>query len=296
MIKNLFLSAERVPLFSWRSVFEHTGLLKGLFLRVSLVISSSLSVEVGLCAVDLVKRVFQLKRKTNLLTVALYFKQCWVSLQRHYAGSFDRHEVLSVPVSLTRSGLPRIIPKKICWKILRRDEEAYRLVLLYRYLFGLSKLIELAAKVSKATFKSITSPTEEVDSLKEVLGRIKESYPVLSARYFPWITSIPLNKGMRWEPTWKSTPMVESSFGKRPLLGLPSLLSFQRMRPHVIQRIFSRIWNMRSQPSLEILIKFIQFQKVYSLLVFYFIIGFYIHMIRWIPVSLILTWIGMRRV
>lgn len=36
---------------------------------------------------------------------------------------------------------------------------------------------------------------------------VRELSPSLFETYTPWISTIPLNKGMRWIPTWKSTPM-----------------------------------------------------------------------------------------
>lgn len=231
-LMNLFKSAEKVPSFSWRSMFEHAGLLKGLLLRVPLVISSSLSTEVGLAVVYFVRKVYRLKQKG--LTTALYLKQCKVSLQRYYADSYDRRLALSVPVSLTRSGLPRIIPSIIRRKIMKRDENADRLVKLYLSWFSVSKIIALAPRLSRATLSSIITPTRDVDSLKGVMSKVRESYSILSERYWPWISTIPLYKGMTWEPTWKSTPMVEGRLRQKGQPGgpktviLPILLFFEQ--------------------------------------------------------------------
>ena len=116
---------------SWRSVFKHARQLKGLLLRVPLIVSASLSVEVGLASVDFVRKVLAMKRKSGLLFTALYLKQCSVSLQRFYAGSFQKTDSLSVSVSLTRSGLQRIIPSVIRRAIRKKDSLADRLVRLY---------------------------------------------------------------------------------------------------------------------------------------------------------------------
>lgn len=43
---------------------------------------------------------------------------------------------------------------------------------------------------------------------------IKEYFPRLQRKYMPWISTIPLEKGMKWVPTWKSTPMTGRQFKK----------------------------------------------------------------------------------
>jgi hypothetical protein len=108
-------------------------------------------------------------------------KQCRVSNQRYYAGYFNRHEPLSVYVSLTRTGIPRIIPARLRWKIARRDAEADKLVQLSLSWFGVSKLIKLALKISSAELKSIITPTEDIEELRSVLGEMKISFPKLQS-------------------------------------------------------------------------------------------------------------------
>ncbi|TXG46230.1 hypothetical protein EZV62_028261 [Acer yangbiense] len=95
-----------------------------------------------------------------------------------------------------------------------RDDRADKLVKLYLSWFGLSRLVELAKHISKATFSSITTPTKDIDKLKGVLGLVKTMFPKIQQRYLPWLASIPLEKGMRWLPTWKSTPMDGKQFTK----------------------------------------------------------------------------------
>lgn len=54
---------------------------------------------------------------------------------------------LSVPISLTRSGLPRIIPPYHRKWIRRRDERADILFRLYLSAFSLARVIRLAKRV-----------------------------------------------------------------------------------------------------------------------------------------------------
>ncbi|KAH0709154.1 hypothetical protein KY284_010581 [Solanum tuberosum] len=63
---------------------------------------------------------------------------CTVSLQRYYAGCYSKNDTMSVPVSLTRGGIPKIIPA-----------------------------IAVAPKMKKDTFQSITTPHSDIDSVRE---------------------------------------------------------------------------------------------------------------------------------
>lgn len=151
----LFNLVQRVPTFSWQSLFEQTRLLKGFLLRVPLIISGVLSREVGLAAVLFVREVIRLKRKSGLLFVALYLKQCGVCLQRYYAGSYQKGDSISVSVSLTRCGIPKIIPSVLRKHVRARSDRGDIIVKLYLSWFSLAKLVELAPRVSKDTFQSI---------------------------------------------------------------------------------------------------------------------------------------------
>ncbi|KAH0735019.1 hypothetical protein KY285_010726 [Solanum tuberosum] len=71
---------------------------------------------------------------------------CTVSLHRYYAGCYSKNDTMSVPVSLTRGGIPKIIPT-----------------------------IAVAPKMKKATFQSITTPHSDIDSVREVLGEMNTS-------------------------------------------------------------------------------------------------------------------------
>lgn len=93
-----------------------------------------LTVEVDLAAAHFVRNVYRLNRGSGLLFTALYLKQCRVALQRYYAGSPIKNEPLSVRVSLTRSGLPRIIPKRLRHVISCKDDRADVVVRIYIYI------------------------------------------------------------------------------------------------------------------------------------------------------------------
>jgi hypothetical protein len=214
---HLFNLHERVHPYRWRSVFEGTVQLKGVLIRAALAASGCVTVEVGLLVCSLAKRILALKRDSGLLFVALYLKQCSVSLQRFYA-STDKQLIMnqssSVSVSLSKTGIPRIIPKHLRFVIMRRDARADLLVKVLLTLFSLSRIIMLAKPVSKGLFKSITDPPKDLDLVLETLSVLKYNIVILTKTYVPWIREIPLNKGFSWMPSWKSTPNLDTSKDK----------------------------------------------------------------------------------
>ena len=89
--------------------------------------------------------------------LALYLKQCASSLQIAYGGDRRPHDRLPVPVSLTRSGFPRIIQFFIRRQMYKKDDKADMLVKILLSLFNLSKIILLAKRMDFSTFASIVS-------------------------------------------------------------------------------------------------------------------------------------------
>lgn len=149
-------------------------------------------------------------RKSGSCFTALYLKQCTVSLQRYYANTFDPKVKLTVFVSLTRCGIPRVIPAVLRSHIRRRDCHGDMLVKLYLSWFGLANAMLVAPKVTRSTFASIVTPHPDIERVREVLEEIKTSFRDLQPLYLPHLRAIPLVKGITWEPTWKSTPILDS--------------------------------------------------------------------------------------
>lgn len=152
------------------------------------------------------KEVVRLVNRSGPLFTALYLKQCASSLQMAYGSSKVKPSLLPVPVSLTRGGLPRIIPAFHRHKIRRRDDYSDRLVQLYLSFFSLSKLIELAPKINRSTFSSIVTPVTDLDRVIGFVSKVKEKMKSLLDRYTPYVSSIPVHQGMSWVPTWKAVP------------------------------------------------------------------------------------------
>ncbi|KAI4347829.1 hypothetical protein L6164_008608 [Bauhinia variegata] len=167
------------------------GAVAGFLFALLRIITDGLTKELCIGSYLFAKQVAYLGRKSGWLFVALYLKQCSASLMQWYA-----HETptlpkkLSIPISLTRLGLPWIIPP-FHRKIIRRDERSDTVVKFYHSLFTLAKVIRLAKRVTKATFHSL------IDSLDAPLGVsrfVQKAFAIGEARlerYAPKIQEIP---------------------------------------------------------------------------------------------------------
>ncbi|XLR34038.1 hypothetical protein HN51_043317 [Arachis hypogaea] len=135
----------------------------------------------------------RLGKRSGWLFLALYLRQSRVCLQRFVARDSIPSD-LSPAVSLTRSGLPRIIPSFHRRKI---REGNHLVIQLYMSFFTVSRLIPLAKKIDKSLFDSIITPGP-LESVKDVIYEMKSSFPGLLERYIPDLKSIPLNQGLEY--------------------------------------------------------------------------------------------------
>ena len=123
---------------SKKGFFPRVGFLCGLVVLFNLI---TVKVKWSLISL-LVKRINALGRKSGWLFTALYLKQASTCLMQYYAVQDPGlPQKLSVPVSLTRKGLPRIIPPFHQKWISNRDERADMLVKFYLSAFSLIKVI-----------------------------------------------------------------------------------------------------------------------------------------------------------
>lgn len=143
--------------------------------------------------------------RSGSLFLALYFKQCRVCLQRTVGEDTTPFD-LSVSVSLTRGGLPRIIPSFHRRKIREGDTAVIQL---YMNFFSVSKWIPLAPKVTRKTLETVVTPTDYFSALA-VAERLTSCAKALLDRYVPDMATIPFKQGLRFIPTWKSVPSVPS--------------------------------------------------------------------------------------
>lgn len=139
------------------------------------------------------------------------------TLQMAFGGDKVDPGLLPVPISLTRTGYPTIIPAFHRAMIRKRDERAAQLVRLYLSFFSLSKIILLAKRIKKDTFKSIGTRWSDQDRIVSLIGDFKEFIEILTWRYLPFIRDIPWFTGMSWEPTLQALPSVwlENPYGRR---------------------------------------------------------------------------------
>lgn len=204
--RELFNITLHLSPIRWQKAIRRSSIIQGLCGKASLIIFDGLSKEICIAAYLFSKEVIRLVRKSGPLFTALYLKQCSSSLQMSYGTLKFKHSLLPVPIALTRTGLPRIIPSFYRMRIRRRDDRADLLVQLYLSFFSLAKLIELAPKISSATFSSISTPATDLDSIVGFVSKVKTKMKSLFDRYCPFIRSIPVYQGMEWVPTWKAIP------------------------------------------------------------------------------------------
>lgn len=104
---------------------KNLGLLVYIYKKIILIIATDgLTKELCIGAYLVAKQVIQLNRRSGPLFTALYLKQAATCLQQAYAGVSQSHSLLPVPVSLTRSGYPKIIPSFHRKILMKKDQKA----------------------------------------------------------------------------------------------------------------------------------------------------------------------------
>lgn len=114
--------------------------------RKTLVTADGLTKEMRVSVYLYAKEVKRLYKASGALFLALYLKQALFCLWRWSRRPHDR---LPVPVSLTRSGFPRIIPSFIRRQKYKKDDKADMLVKIWLSLFHFSKIIKFAKWISQ---------------------------------------------------------------------------------------------------------------------------------------------------
>lgn len=154
--KDIFsrvLSARKSLRLDWRLAFRRLAVIKALAAKISLITFGSLTKERSIAAHIVGKRVVRLIRKSGYLTAALYLKQCAVCLQQAYAG--QKITSVSTPVSLTRTGYPRIILSYHRRMIRKKDSKSDKLVQWYLSIFSISRAVLLAKRRSYKMFDTM---------------------------------------------------------------------------------------------------------------------------------------------
>lgn len=224
-MKNLFHIILRITALSWRRALESPRSIKGYLAKVNLILFFSLTKERCLCAHWFARKIRKMAKRSGWLFVSLYCKHAAAALQTSYAGKFRIYQPF--PISLTRSGLPTIIPLYHRKVIRKGDQRADDIVQMYLSFFSLTKVIPLAKRVDSSTLASIETPLseEQEERVASMANTVKSLLPILINRYIPWVTTVPLKQGISWLPTWKSIPnyKVFKQFGlpKSPYIVWP---------------------------------------------------------------------------
>nr|DAC76753.1 TPA_inf: RNA-dependent RNA polymerase [Beta vulgaris mitovirus 1] len=203
MLFDLLIKIRALP---WQKTMESLRIMCGLFSRVQLIILDGLTKEFSIASYLFAKQVIRIGKKSGWLFLALYLKQCNAVLMQYRGSSGPVDRNLSVPVSLSRSGLPIIIPSFHRKVIMCRNERSDVVIQFYLSLFSINRMIPLAKKVSKDTFQSIITPPHRLDTIQTTSSELKTKLKMLFKRYLPHVDRIPLKQGMRFEPTWKALP------------------------------------------------------------------------------------------
>lgn len=214
---GLFSKPLRVSNLRWQRVLRRSSTMRGLCNRVLLIVFDKLSKETCILAALFCKEVVRRTFKSGPLATALQLKQCGSCLMMYYGGVKTPPGRLPVPISLTRSGLPRIIPRYHRRVIMQRNERSDLLVKCYLSFFSLSRIVLLAKKVNSGTFKSIITPWRDPDRVVRCVDHLKTYIADLSSRYLPGLPRVPVYQGISWVPTWKalpSTPLFRESVRK----------------------------------------------------------------------------------
>lgn len=121
MTGKFLYSLIKVRRLPWQRILEGSRMLIGFLSKIPLIILDGLTKEMSIASYLIGKRIIKLGRKSGWLFVALYLKQCAVSLMLWRGNTRPLPVDMSVPVSLTGCRLPRIIPSFHRSEIRRRS-------------------------------------------------------------------------------------------------------------------------------------------------------------------------------
>lgn len=138
-----------------------------------LIATDGLNKELCIAAYLFYKEVIRIGRGSGWLHLALYLRQCSSSLMIAYGGGTHVPSHLPVPISLNRSGYPRIIPSFHRRAIIRKDDGSDQLLRLYLSFFSLCKRIFLFKRVTGRDYDSIRNPVKDIHSVVSLMGRMR---------------------------------------------------------------------------------------------------------------------------
>lgn len=222
-MKYLFKLRERVRCVSWRRILEDPRRLRRWNLFQLMVVYGGFTKELGITAHWLSKRIWRMYRNSGPRYTCLYLKQCHLALQKALASTLDYSYVplSKMPmVSLTKKGLPRLIPAYHRKVIRRGDSRSRVIVRLYLTAFSFYRVIGFrgSANVSSiidsgylSAFLGSGRKAEVLPNyLKKFLIFLEDYTLVELRRVVPDLLKIPLITGFSDKISWSSGPNVKS--------------------------------------------------------------------------------------
>lgn len=64
----------------------------------------------------------------------------------------------------------------------------------------------MVKRADKKLFEPIISPVKDMDRVRGRVSQVKCDLVKIMDRYLPWLSTIPLEQGCVWAPTWKALP------------------------------------------------------------------------------------------
>lgn len=152
------------------------------------------------------REIIRLYRKSGPLFTGQYLKQVSFLLQRYVGGQRTKHPVMKTSVSLTRSGIPRIIPPFYRKKIRNGNDPAVIQVVLS--VCTLSRIMLVPPKgglrINPATI--YIKGFQLSEECKKLCARLVSSGFSFLKGYVPAYSDIPIRLGSRFRPTFSSGP------------------------------------------------------------------------------------------
>ena len=183
---------------TWRRVLEDERVIKSVLSTRIFSLTDGITKEWCIATHLIWQKCRQIQRKSGWQFLALYLKQCRTSLMRVVGDDSTPYD-LSVFVSLTRSGIPRIIPSFHRQAI--EGSQCYETVHVVIF------CVQAYSACTTSTFSSIVTPAD-LELIQTTLNRwwIKWHIKPILDLYPPFLNTIPMQQGLEFRPRWKSVP------------------------------------------------------------------------------------------
>jgi hypothetical protein len=202
---NLFKIIERSASKGWRGTLESTRRLMGLYSKVLLCVFGDLTKGHCLAMYSMSRSIHRLYKKSGPLFTGQYLKQVAFLLQWYVGGEKDSRPKMKIFVSLTRSGIPRIIPP-FYRKILRRQADP-KVIQIILSVCTLSRIILINPKGLLVNPSTIHIRNFQLsDACKELCKKLVSSGFSMISAYAPAYKEIPLSLGYAFKPMFTSGP------------------------------------------------------------------------------------------